>query len=430
MRKPGRRSDVIRCLACAGFPAVMFLMACRGGETAGSASPASSPSSPAAGDLQAADVRIRVRLAADVEWFELAIDGPCEMRDAFGAAVAVEAPLSPRRITGEILRPPVTPASAPGADGPLLEVRPRKDGDLRLRLPGMETFQAYRGVLRCDVGRSGRIELVNELGVEDYLRSVVAREMPTSFHREALRAQAIIARTYALWLRQTDGERRAWDVKAGEGGQVYAGIREDTAAAEAVEATRGIVCTWKTPVGPKIFCTYYSAVCGGCTQAARNIANEGDIPPLSGGVSCDYCAGAKHYRWGPERVSRKAITAGLRERSPRCADLGRVQTVEAIETTPDGRPVRIRVVDEANREVVLRAEEFRLAVDPTGRLLKSTFFTLRMEPDYVVFADGRGYGHGVGLCQWGAEGLARRGRVAGEILAYYYPGCRLTLAYR
>ncbi len=342
--------------------------------------------------------------------------------------------LAPRMISrGDADGGPVLVMVDPPWRGPSVVVKPRGDGMIRVRFAEGPRFAQYRGILRCGLTRTGRIEVVNEVGMEEYLWGVVAAEMPGSFSPEALRAQAIAARTYALYLCRTGGRGRSWDVKAGEGSQVYGGVPQqaDTrAAADAVEATRGVVCTWDTPRGRRIFCTYYSAACGGCTQPVSSIANDPVIPPLAGGVRCEYCRECQYYRWGPQRMPKSLVASRLRDRYARFAQLGTVEVVEPLDSTPDGRPTRIRVADANGRGGTLRAEEFRLAVDPGGRVLRSTHFRVVVEHDDLVFADGRGYGHGVGMCQWGAHGLARGGRCAGEILAFYYPGSRLSLAYR
>jgi len=432
MLSPGGRSGRGSGLRLALIP-MALLAVCGCGR---SESPAPRPAAPSAPSQipPATDVRIRVRLAAEVDRLELAVDGPCEWRDIGGAVLVSE----PSRLEPQLL------SRVTEADGlrfldrtwPLdaVELVPALDGTLRLKLPGMNSFGAYPGILRCHLTASGRIEVINELDIEDYLRSVVAGEMPGWFEPEALAAQAIAARTYALYLmRSPAAAGRTWDVKAGEGSQVYTGLaRQQTspAAAEAVDLTRGIVCVWDSPEGPKLFCAYYSAVCGGCTQPARNLGPDGDVPPLSGNVPCDFCAEAKYYRWGPEILSRTLIMKNLRERYERFGGMGRIEAIELLDPTPDGRPARIRVVDRNGRSGTLRAEDFRLAVDPSGRILRSTHFSVLFDGDDVVFYDGRGWGHGVGMCQWGAQGLARRGKTALEILAYYYPGSRVEQAYR
>jgi len=94
-----------------------------------------------------------------------------------------------------------------------------------------------------------------------------------------------------------------------------------------------------------------------------------------------------------------------------------------------GRPVRLILGDERGRSITMGAEDFRLAVDPSGRVVRSTFFAASDEGGAVLLADGRGFGHGMGLCQYGAESLSRQGWSAGRILAYYYPTSRLARAY-
>lgn len=377
-------------------------------------------------------IAIRVRLAADLDAIELAVEGPCELRDLSGALLVSELNrLEPQplmrggRTRGFQFLGQLWPYEA-------VEIVPAQDGTLQLKLPGMDSPGAYQGTLRCYLNRSGRIDVINELDMEDYLRGVVASEMPNWFKPEALAAQAIAARTYAMYLRNTAGDNRTWDVKADQGSQVYKGLsrqRTSPAAVDAVDVTRGLVCVWDSPTGPQIFCAYYSAVCGGCTQSADNIGRDLNVTPLSGNVPCDFCAGAKYYRWGPERLTRTLITANLRDHYASLADMGKVQVIDILDTTPDGRPTRIKVADARGRGGSLRAEDFRLAVDPSGRILKSTRFSMLIDGEDVVFYDGHGWGHGVGMCQWGADGLARLGKSAAEILAYYYPGSRLVLAY-
>jgi stage II sporulation protein D len=379
------------------------------------------------------ELRIRVRLATEVDAFELAVEGPCELRDSGGAVFASEL---------NRLRPAAL-SRAVGTRGfewigqiwpyDVIEIVPAQDGALRLKLPGVDGLNAYQGLLRCHLTRSGRIDVINELDMEDYLRGVVVSEMPNWFKPEALAAQAIAARTYALYLRQTAGENRTWDVRADQGSQVYNGLvrqRTSPAAVEAVDLTRGLVCVWDSPDGPQLFCTYYSAVCGGCTQPAGNIGRDANVPPLSGNVPCDFCARAGSYRWGPERMSKTLITKNLREHYSRLGGMGLIEAIELLDPTPDGRPARIRVVDRDGHGGSMRAEDFRLAADPSGRIIRSTHFCVLIDGEDVVFYDGRGWGHGVGMCQWGADGLARLGKTAAEILTYYYPGSRLERAYR
>jgi stage II sporulation protein D len=273
--------------------------------------------------------------------------------------------------------------------------------------------------------------VVNVLDMETYLLGVLPPEMPASFHEQAMRAQVIAARTYAWYNKLSRPATSDWDVKATESSQMYIGLprRMKPEAERAVKETAGLVCTWDSPDGERIFCTYYSSTCGGSTQDAGPVKNDASIPPLAGGVPCDWCKDSPSYRWDPVRLEKRFITMRLREKYSLFRSLGLIDSISIAQSTPEGRPVRFLLKDEVGRTAELEAENFRLAVNPDGRTLKSTWFTPVVERQHIVFTEGRGFGHGMGLCQYGADGLARAGRNAVEILTYYYPGSRVTRAY-
>jgi stage II sporulation protein D len=313
-----------------------------------------------------------------------------------------------------------------------LDLIPRGDKPVRVETPrGPRHYPGtLRFLLQPGAGAGPAGALINVVDMEDYLPGVVSAEMPASFHPQALRAQAIAARTYA-WYNKAERAERDWDVTSTESSQVYIGTGEGVAA-EAVQAVRdtaGVVCTWSAPDGERIFCTYYSSTCGGSTQAAGPVKNEPVIPPLAGNVICEYCSHSPALTWGPVRLSKAQITEQLRERYPRFRRIGPIEQIAVLEESPSGRPVRLGLLDAFDRGLQLEAENFRLTVDPAGRTIRSTFFTLVIERDSIVFQNGRGFGHGLGMCQYGADGLARAEGTAGQILSFYYPGSNLTRAY-
>jgi stage II sporulation protein D len=132
---------------------------------------------------------------------------------------------------------------------------------------------------------------------------------------------------------------------------------------------------------------------------------------------------------GPVSRGKIAVTEALRSRYPRFKAIGPIARIDVAEATPAGRAVRYRCVDGQDREVELEAENLRLTLDPTGREIRSTYFVLADNGSEVVFKDGRGLGHGVGLCQYGADALARQGLKASQILQKYYPSSRVRRAY-
>lgn len=297
--------------------------------------------------------------------------------------------------------------------------------------PGQEGSieTTFAGRLRIISG--DQLQIINEVDLEDYVSSVVANEIWPNFETEAFRAQAIVTRTYVLYhmLRRTG---TLYDVASTQGSQVYRGIRTDTVGQNATEAarfTKGLVCVWSEQGRDRIFCTYYSAACGGMSQSAAPLGAESDIPPLAGGVRCDYCriAPGQTYRWGPLRLSLRDIHSRLCERYPDLAELRSIRSIVPAELTRFGRPLSLKITGSAGTPHEILAERFRLAVGPNA--IKSTDCSLRVEGGDVVFENGKGYGHGLGLCQWGMQGQALEGRKAAEILRYYYPGSRLVRVY-
>lgn len=310
----------------------------------------------------------------------------------------------------------------------VLDLRPRNDGPVGVQVP--EGRRRYRGWLRLVQRVPGRGSVVNVVDVEDYLPGVVMAEMPPSYQPAALRAQAIASRTFAWYKQQTYGADHDWDVTSTQSSQVYRGLEtETTAGLRAVNDTAGIVCAWDAPEGERIFPTYFSSTCGGVTRPAPPINGQPDIAPLAGDVTCTYCADARTYRWGPVVIPKQQISYRLRERLRRQVTLGPIATVEISRRSAKGRPTHVEVGDDAGQKFELDVNTFRMTVDPTGRTLRSGHFTPVDLGDAIQFTDGRGMGHGWGMCQAGANGLAKAGKTAPEILQFYYPGSRLVRAY-
>lgn len=314
-----------------------------------------------------------------------------------------------------------------------VDIVPDRSGDLYWRTraeTGWGPTRRLPGSLRLTAD-SGGVTAINVVDLETYLVGVVAAELYPDFHREAFRAGAVTARTYAL-VQMSERANDEYDVSASESSQVYVGIPDGPggrAAAAAVRDTRGVVCTWPSPRGERIFSTYYSACCGGVTQSAAYWGSALDIAPLTGGIRCDYCriAPAQAYRWKPVRVTKAEIMSRLIARDSEYRSLGRLRSVVPIERTPGARLQRLRLTGTSGKVKAIRAEDFRLAVG--SRVMRSTNCRIEDAGDSLVFADGKGFGHGVGLCQWGMQGQALAGRRAGQILEFYYPNTHLTRAY-
>ncbi len=301
----------------------------------------------------------------------------------------------------------------------------------RMRKGEWSLAMSVPGELIVEVDEKGGFSVVNELDVESYVACVVAVEAWPDFHEEAFRGQAIIARTYVLdqLKRKPDA---AYHVVSTEASQVYRGIRRNragTVAAKATDYTRGIVLTFFEGKSRRIFPTYYHSACGGLTQSSAIYGPGDDLPPLRGGVSCDYCKIAPNgaYRWETVRFSRGEVFEKLCRRYSQLRSMGGMAGLEPIERSAGGRIVRVRLDGTNGESYEMLAEHLRLALG--SRKVRSTYCEISIEGDEVVFSEGKGFGHGLGLCQWGMEGQAREGKSASEILSYYYPGTSFSRAY-
>jgi stage II sporulation protein D len=323
-------------------------------------------------------------------------------------------------------------------------VRAGKDGGIELGCERLEAVdvvltprrdasivvndQTYRGELRIQCA-GGEVVLVNHLEIEAYLRGVLRGELSGHFHPEAFKAQAVAARTFVLWEKQMAPAGRSWDVLDNEGSQMYIGVRgEDAVAVRAVEQTRGQVCVHDDGGADRIFCTFYSSTCGGLSQSVKNIRpNQQEVPPLRGNVVCRDCAMAPHFHWGPVKISKTDLTKRLAARYPSLTTLGTIVDLKPKATTTDGRIVRMELDGSTGLVETLVGEDFRLAIG--GRTLKSTNFEIENKGDRFIFKNGVGYGHGVGLCQWGMQTKALQGWNYQRILSAYYPGSKIKTLY-
>lgn len=285
----------------------------------------------------------------------------------------------------------------------------------------------YRGRMRLLRQSSATVLAVNVLPLEDYVASVVDSEMPGAFPEAARQAQAIVARTYAVYQMNLAGPDAPLDLYASTRSQKYLGFQyrdsggrtlagESAASRRTAEATRGRVCTYRG----KVFCTYYCAVCGGNTVRGSDVFADA-APPLTP-VKCDWCREARLYRWTVDVPKRDAQSdlAGLLRRAGGAT--GTLRTVSLVRANPAGSLPEFDLKTERG-SVRVSGADLRQALSDRG--LYSPRFTI--EDKGRTFAiSGRGHGHGVGLCQWGARGLALAGKNCDQILQYYYPGSKIS----
>ncbi len=301
----------------------------------------------------------------------------------------------------------------------------------RIRDGKQEPRNSYPGAIEFSVQDDGSLRVLNLVDIESYIGGVVACEASSAFGDESLKGQAVAARTYAMYTMARRSER-SYDLRASEGAQVYRGWASGAfgrRARRAVEATRGLVLSHATPDGPRIFCAFYSSACGGKSQSLSDVQQATVPEPLQGGVECHFCKIAKKnvYEWGPTEIKKSRLLERLQSRRSDFDDWKDIASVRVVKETEFGRVHTVAITNSKGEEIQMRSEPFRLAVG--SRTMRSTDCTVIDDGDVIRMTDGHGFGHGLGLCQWGMEGLARQGRLAGSILRYYYPGSRIVRAF-
>lgn len=330
------------------------------------------------------------------------------------------------------------------APGETLSVTPEEGTTIRWN------DQQWRGQFRIFINPRGKLTLATRLGLESYLAGVVPGEIGALGEEviEAGRAQAIAARSYTLFYR---GRRalEGFDVYSTVEDQLYVPVSgERPLASRVVETTRGQVALSQ---GRPVRANYYST-CGGITAEVWEawpadplpyLVSHRDRPPGAGdAVGDDYCYTSRHFRWEEEWPAADLL-ANLAEFCPPngiplpARSLGSLLDVRVESRSRSGRVWRL-VVETSAGPVVIPAWSLRQVLRRPGNrsaILRSNLFKVdvRRDPrtDRVIsmVASGAGSGHGVGLCQVGALGMARQGRSAEDILRHYYRGAAIQRLY-
>jgi len=304
------------------------------------------------------------------------------------------------------------------AISPPVLVRPGRDGVVvngalyqRLTFSAASAIlvngKPYRGTAETSLGEKG-VLVVNELALEDYLVGLINCEISSAWPIEAVKAQAVIARTYALNRKEA---RRAslYHLESSVIDQVYDGCEiEDNRARRGVSDTAGEVLTHEG----SIIQAFYHSNCGGRTESAENVWG-GRLSYLMG-VDCAYCLLTPSTAW-EQKIPVRDIEEKLKNAGHK------VSGVTDIRLGPRNSRGRLKniVILSSRGEISLTGDQFRKALGYA--VIKSTNFTLKIAHGEALVT-GLGNGHGVGLCQWGAKQRALDGFGYAEILSYYYPG--------
>jgi len=269
----------------------------------------------------------------------------------------------------------------------------------------------YRGGLEVKA-RDGGLMVVNAVDLEAYLYGVLPQEAPVHWEMAALRAQAIVARTYALYKRQwpRDG---GYDLSAQHlHDQRYDGyIAEHPRSTQAVDETRGLVLTCSGALFP----AFYHAESAGHTENSEDV--WATAHPCLRAVKAQVYPVSPHLQWSAT-LSLEDIRAGLERKG---YSVGTIRRLEPLQRSATGRIMLLKIGHGAG-ETVVRGLDFRLALGP--EVIRSTRFTVDVQQGRALFS-GQGWGHGVGLCQWCSQAMAELGYDHEAILKHYYQGAEL-----
>ena len=266
----------------------------------------------------------------------------------------------------------------------------------------------FRGNIQFIRNSANKLLVVNHIALEDYIKGILYHESSHYWPIEALKAQAIISRTYALYQMQ-ESKLKDFDVTSGIYSQVYGGqTSERYRTNKAVDETEGQALFYKGKIIP----AYFHATCGGHTEDAAVLWNI-DLAPLKG-VVCPYCRESPHFNWHYDltlkEIEKKLSAGGFKVKN--------ISNIEIKGRDKSGRVISLRIVSEGG-EANISAKDFRSLIGPN--IVNSANFSISIAGRDAVF-EGLGWGHGVGLCQWGAYFMAKDGSNVEQILKYYYPG--------
>ncbi|MCB9800021.1 MAG: SpoIID/LytB domain-containing protein [Candidatus Omnitrophica bacterium] len=270
--------------------------------------------------------------------------------------------------------------------------------------------RAYRNAVEFWPRPNNQVGVVNELDIEDYLKGVLPWEANPEWDLEALKAQAVASRTYAIF-NMLEKESEQYGVHDDVKSQVYAGKTiEKPQTNNAVNETEGEILVYRG----KIFPAFFHSTSGGATTRAEYIWDIEPHPSLSGVVT-EFSRGSKHYRW-QESFSEQQILKVLHEKG---YDLQSVDQFSLEDIDQSGR-ARFFGFTSGKKLIKIRSNDFRIWMDP-GKF-KSTKIESIQKDGSVFHLKGYGWGHGVGMCQYSMKRLAELGYTYRQILQYFYPG--------
>lgn len=288
----------------------------------------------------------------------------------------------------------------------------------------------FRGSLKI-INNLDSIAVINTVDVESYLKGVIPKEMPLGKddeYFEALKAFAICARTYSLNKMKRNGDN--FDVFIDTRDQAYGGVdAEKEISNKAVDETKGLVLTY----GGKIATVFYHSTCGGRTEKVQNVFARDSIPYLQGVIDGypPYCSISPSFKW-TETYPENLFIDRLRKAGLIDSEYYSIKAIEVVSRFESGRVNELRIdllsSTNDNKSISIFGNNIRSIIRTANNksILKSNWFDINLDENKNVTITGKGYGHGVGFCQWGAINQSKLGYGFKEILFHYFPRTKIS----
>ncbi|NQS89154.1 SpoIID/LytB domain-containing protein [Patescibacteria group bacterium] len=273
----------------------------------------------------------------------------------------------------------------------------------------------YRGKILI-FQKSDVLQVINELSLEDYLYGVIRWEINPNWPLASVAAQAIVARTYAFRKISNPSFDRDYHLTNTVKDQMYGGVEsEDSLARIAVDLTRGEILIFQG----ELVQAYYYACCGGYSASSFDVWGE-DLSYLQA-MPREFCKESPHYHW----MFKIKIQELKKIFEGKGLILREINQIKIVDWDKGGRVGEL-FIDSSEDKIYLTGGEFRSLIGYNK--LKSTLFKVEKKGNYFIFV-GKGWGHGVGMCQWGAKVMAEKGYGVDEILKFYYPSTEIDKVY-
>ncbi len=283
---------------------------------------------------------------------------------------------------------------------------------------------SYQGSLIIQLDKTNKkVLVINKLPLEDYVYSVVRYESIPSWPLNSQKIQAIVSRTYAVFLMQQARQNKLhpcfYDIKNTTMHQVYNGTHNYNRIRQAIDETAGMIITYKGHIA----LTMFDSCCGGSVPSLM-YNRETSKPYLCRHERCLYCQKSPSFRWKID-LPEKALLGKLKASQHLARKLKSVKAIKDIKVVKvdkAGLVLRVAITDQSNRTITIAGNDMRWTMSSR---IKSLSFSVKKIRDRIVIA-GKGYGHQRGLCQWGSNEQVHQGRNIRDILSFYYPGTKIS----